>query len=261
MPNSTNVRKLFPVRIEVVSGLGLAGLLTLLCMVATCAERPREASVPPLATHGPFSIRSYLGGCLTYGQLVGNPFLGRAGTGTATAAGTPVFLDACDSGSIASGPFQQGFQRIVVEEVNERHEVMLRAGDRYLGVPADFDGAPVQLQDATGGRGQVFALDGDSIMLAADRGLVLEARSAKGASGTPIVLGRRDLDDSEFWDFLAVDGSQRPPTNGFVSVSNTQEFFAVLSKAHFGTVIQVVGDINLRLLGRPRDPLRRDDSR
>ena len=141
-------------------------------------------------------------------------------------------------------------QRIIVEEINERHEVMLRAGDRYLGVASDFDGAPVQLQDRTGGREQIFALDGDSIMLAADRGMVLEARSAKGAVGTPIVLGRRDLDDSEFWDFVAVDGSQRPPTNGFVSVSNAQEFGVVLSKtAHFGTVIQVVGDINLRMLG------------
>ena len=127
---------------------------------------------------------------------------------------------------------------------------MLRAGTRYLGLPSDFDGAPVQLQDRTGGRGQVFALDGDSIILAADRGMVLEARSAKGANGTPVVLGRRDLDDSEFWDLPAVDGSQRPPTNGFVSVSNAQEFVAVLSNiAHFGTVIEVVGDINLRMLG------------
>jgi hypothetical protein len=146
-------------------------------------------------------------------------------------------------------------QRITVEEINNRHEVMLRAGDRYLGVPSDFDGAPVQLQSGTGGREQIFALDGDSIMLAANRGMVLEARSAKGAVGTPIVLGRRDLDDSEFWDFSAVDGSQKSPTNGFVSVSNAQEFGVVLSKnAHFGTVIQVVGNINLRMLGALKIP-------
>jgi FG-GAP-like repeat len=226
--------------------------LPLACGVALLTERRTEARLAPVATHGPFLARGYLGTCLTYGQLVSNPFPGGAGTGS-TAATTPpgpVFLDSCESGSTVSGPFQEGFQRVVVEEINERHEVMLRAGNRYLGVPADFDGAPLQLQDATGGAGQVFALDGDSIMLAADRGLVLEARSAKGASGTPIVLGRRDLDDSEFWDFRAVDGSQRPPTRGFVSARDAQELVAVLSNiAHFGTVVQVVGDINLRMLG------------
>ena len=238
----------------VLLGLPLAcGAGMLACRVGTLTERRTEARVVPLATQGPFFVRSYLGRCLTYGQSVINPFPGREGAGStaAMAPAAPVFLDSCESGSSGPpGPFQQGFQRVIVEEINDRHEVMLRAGARYLGVPSDFEGAPVQLQTRTAGREQVFALDGDSIMLAADRGLVLKARGAKGASGTPVVLGRRNLDDSEFWDFRAVDGSERPPTHGFVSVSNAQELVAVLSNiAHFGTVIRVMGDINLRMLG------------
>ena len=241
------------VRRDVLSVVAfVCGFAMLACRAGRLTEPRPEAGGVLVANHGPFVVRSYLGTCLTYGQLVITRTPSGAGrdASAAAASASPVFLAFCEPGPTEPPRPSPRLQRITVEEINERHEVMLRAGDRYLGVASDFDGAPVQLQDRSGGREQIFALDGDSIMLAADRGMVLEARSAKGAVGTPIVLGRRDLDDSEFWDFVAVDGSQRPPTNGFVSVSNAQEFGVVLSKtAHFGTVIQVLGDINLRMLG------------
>jgi hypothetical protein len=46
MPNSTNARKLFPVRIEVVSGLGLA-LALMAFLIAGCEERATPVSPSP----------------------------------------------------------------------------------------------------------------------------------------------------------------------------------------------------------------------
>ena len=46
MPNSTNARKLFPLRIEVVSGLGLA-LALMAFLIAGCEEKATPVSPSP----------------------------------------------------------------------------------------------------------------------------------------------------------------------------------------------------------------------
>ena len=198
------------------------------------------------SSHGPFRVRSYIGKCLTYGQIAIDPdpddpppvILSAAGAGPDAA---PVYLDDCGGGSGFPDVVDTTFQRIVVEEVNGRHEVVLRAGDQYIGVTGGLlvNRAPLELQDFTGGPGQIFALDGDSIILAADRQLVVEVKNARGASGTPLVLGNRDLDDSEFWDFISVDGAYRAPTDGFLRVPEDADFPAALMQAHWGSVIQI----------------------
>jgi hypothetical protein len=177
-----------------------------------------------------FKVKNYGGQCLDYGQ----PFHHSPPT---------VYLNDC-----------AWAKPIRVEEImtNERHEVILHAGTKVLGItrrpeialasgiaPAEF---ALELQDPAGstehaqGVDQVFALDGDSIILASSRPcinidegdkevgkrvvdwvplpgdptplcpppppqLVIQIQNARGAYGSPLVVGPRNLDDSEFWDF------------------------------------------------------------
>jgi hypothetical protein len=44
------------------------------------------------------------------------------------------------------------------------------------------------------------------------------------------VLAPRNLDDTEFWDFLATDGSGTDPTSGFVRVSTRDELLIAMHK-------------------------------
>lgn len=80
-----------------------------------------------------------------------------------------------------------------------------------LHVPAD----PTSIALST----QLFVLDGDSIIAQLDRSLVLQVENGRGANGTPVSLRKRHLADAEFWDFVAIDGSDRGPTTGFVRVA------------------------------------------
>ncbi len=175
--------------------------------------------------------------------------------------GYPVFINPCN-GTAA--------QQIRVEELTDRpgHLVVLRAGARVIGAKTGPVGAlagspsapgaigipdqtPLETQVFTHSPGQIFALDGDSIILAADRNLVVEVENNRGRNHTPLVLGRRDLADSEFWDFIA-GGSSLRPTSGFRSVSTARELARLLpefppepdtpaaaAQAKPGTVIEV----------------------
>jgi hypothetical protein len=125
----------------------------------------------------------------------------------------------------------------------------------------------LEVQTYTGSAGQIFALDGDSIILTEDRTLVVEVENNRGANGTPLVLGHRDLADSEFWTFSALDGSNRKPTSGFVEVTQKEvttaqgpyrdtrnlmvQFIAALQGAQPGTVIEIDPDAVLDLSGYP----------
>src|SRR5262249_40841440 len=112
----------------------------------------------------------------------------------------------------------------------------------------------LEVQSYTGSAGQIFALDGDSIILAEDRNLVVEVQNNRGANGTPLVLGRRDLADSEFWTFSATDDSTRRPTSGFAHVSETRDFVNAVATANPGTVIEVDPSATINLKDQP--PLR-----
>ncbi len=165
-----------------------------------------------------FYVRSYLGKCLTYGvgafQFGGPP--------TPQASSTGVYVSNC-AGIRFPLVIATVLQRIDVKEIADgTHNVRLHAGSKVIGVAGGefFPGAAIELQDEDdSSAGQIFALDGDSIILAADRSLVLEVMNGRGANGTPLILGQRDLADSEFWDFQAINGADVDPTSGFVRIN------------------------------------------
>lgn len=224
------------------------------------------ATAQASSSHGPFRARSYLGKCLTYGEMVLDPVPDDDPPPVILSVGdAPVYIDECTApgGPLPGDVLERKLQRIVVEEVNDRHEVMLRAGDKYIGVAGGFivEQAPPVLQDYTGSRGQIFALDGDSIILVndtvdpdgvfiiKDRSLVVEVKNGRTVNGTPLVLGHRDLNDREFWDFSSVDSSYRSLTHGFVRVPEDMDFPAALAQAHWGSVIQIHPDLAIELTG------------
>lgn len=196
-----------------------------------------------------FEIRSYGGKCLDFGA-------------PPQISGAPVFIYDCN-GTIA--------QEVRIQEVNEFHDVILRAGNKVIGVKdepvigsgegtGDAESEPViqlqELQDLNTvlARKQIFALDGDSIMLAANRKLVIKVQNSRGTSRTPLVMGRRELADAEFWTFRAKDNSNRRPTTGFKIVpadSNPNnddfEFADAVLKARKGTVIELRPGVSIDL--------------
>jgi FG-GAP-like repeat len=209
-----------------------------------------------------FSVRNYGGKCLDYGAAT-------------RARSTTVFLNDC----AAAHPIR-------VQEINDRHEVILHAGTSVIGIhnppvatlggppPPPQTEFPLELQRynpilATTAN-QIFSLDGDSIILASTRPcintdggaacdtppphLVIQVQNARGANGSPLVVGLRNLADSEFWDFNAIDGSDKDPTSGFVRLGfpedPTTTFYRLLyliapygsltpSQAGPGTVIKI----------------------
>src|SRR5438270_6543869 len=147
-------------------------------------------SIPPTIlaqTASAFFVRNYGGKCLDFGP-------------PPQVTGSPVFIYDCN-GTVA--------QQVRVEEINDRHEVILRAGTQVIGVPpsrstgpftvaAPGSEMPLELQnEANRMTGlsvlQIFALDGDSVMLATNHDYVVKVQNGRGASRTPLVLGQRDL--------------------------------------------------------------------
>jgi hypothetical protein len=208
----------------------------------------------------PFVLRNYGGKCLEFGVSrfpIASVF-----------SNQPVFISDCN-GTAA--------QQVRIEELTDRpgHLVILRAGNGVIGKKVDIvltqetaseaeaateqtsftalgstaDQIPLEVQPYTGSEWQIFALDGDSIILAADRNLVVEVQRNRGANRTPLVLGRRQLDDSEFWTFTASDGSRTRPTSGFVRITRDildingthvqQAFVNAVQNGHAGTVLEL----------------------
>lgn len=191
----------------------------------------------------PFVIRSYGGKCLDFGPP---PQL----------SGAPVFIYDCN-GTIA--------QQVSIEEVNARHDVILRAGTKVIGVKSEVitRGVPavaqlallnaeraLELQDAQNSEAQVFALDGDSIVQASNRNRVVKVLNNRGTNRTPLILGQRDLADNEFWTFIDANGWGNRPTSGFVRVTigqTPQQFVDAVAKAQPGTVIEVDPAVSIDL--------------
>jgi hypothetical protein len=231
-----------------------------------------------------FTVRSYGGKCLEFG-------VPRRPIEQAMAKGYPVFISDCNGSAV---------QQVRIEELTDRpgHLVILRAGNGVIGKKvtpvftqltaseaqsdngSNDSGAaeqassaalvststlnqiPLEVQPYTGSPEQIFALDGDSMILAADRNLVVEVQNHRGKNQTPLVLGRRDLDDSEFWTFTATDGSNRRPTSGFVRISQIDnsadgelraraDFLHAVFGAKRGTVIELDPSVSLNLSYTP----------
>ena len=195
-----------------------------------------------------FSVRNYGGKCLDFGPAPHT-------------SGAPVFIYDCN------GTAAQLVKPVEIDpSPASRHVVVLYAGnDKVIGVKGSalIQQAPLELQDYNGSAGQIFELDGDSIILAADRQLVVEVLHARGANYTPLVLGNRDLADAEFWDFKASDGSNRGPTRGFVRISQVDDFdnggelrarlafLDALGNAHAGTIIELDANVSINLTDVP----------
>jgi hypothetical protein len=187
-----------------------------------------------------FSVRNYGGKCLDYRP---------AQRGIASA----VFLNDCSAAHsvrVVEIPDRTDSQGNVFS-----HEVKLFAGKQVIGIhnpqvfslgasspPIPATEYALELQSQSGGittltnaANQIFRLDGDSIILEGispcintDSNLcpspprpqlVIQIKNARGANGSPLIVGLRNLADSEFWDFNAIDGSGRYPTKGFVSIA------------------------------------------
>jgi hypothetical protein len=159
-------------------------------------------------------------------------------------ANEPVLLGTCHHGAGEQVGVQELGVRPLIGLPPRRHEVVLKAGTLCIGAEANLlvNNVPLVLQPCVNSTSQVFSLDGDSIILSANRDLVAQVQNAIPANATPIVLNRRDLADSEFWTFSASDGSGRAPTSGFTTPANAMDFCNQVAAAGYGTVIQVVPD-------------------
>jgi hypothetical protein len=245
-------------------GLVLSGATSLL----KAQTAPRAQTLAPGQTaevvapsYTTFYVRSYGGKCLAFNPPPRRPI----GGALSEFAGSPVFIDDCN-GTVA--------QQVGVEELpGPGYLVILRAGGGVIGkriskpgvAREDWAGAqsptstpdqtPLEVQPYTDppGPGQIFALDGDGIILAEGRNLVVEVQNNRGANRTPLVLGRRDLDDSEFWAFAATDGSGKRPTSGFVRVSLPQNdsdiiaFVDTIQVNRPGMVFELDPDVSIDL--------------
>jgi hypothetical protein len=184
-----------------------------------------------------FFVKNYGGKCLDFGP-------------PPQVTGAPVFLYECN-GSVA--------QQIRVVEPDSsptgRHKVILFAGTKVIGVRKEESlpgggGAALELQDqSASSQVQLFQLDGDSIISGDKRDLVVQVQNSLSADRTPLVWGPRELKDSEFWDFTAVDGSSTPPTSGFVHVPQDGTLADALKNAVFGSVIVLDGSFDLEVPG------------
>jgi hypothetical protein len=197
-----------------------------------------------------FQIRSFDGTrkCLDYGSQLPYQSDSTAVTRSSTQPAPSVFLNDCQSA-----------HPVLVEELpNGRHEVVLHAGNKIIGIrrvsvipplPTPHLTSPSELPlelfnpnplGISSDSDHVFALDGDSIILTSSRPcastdqvlcpapppqLVVQVQGARGANGTPLVAAPRSLADSEFWDFVATDNSDKEPTSGFVRVSTAAQLW------------------------------------
>jgi hypothetical protein len=188
-----------------------------------------------------FYFKSYMGRCLDFGPPPQIP-------------GTPVFIFDCN-GTVA--------QQVGVEEISSlgAHQVLLRAGNLCIGTnsTSPLAGTALFLQICGTLGGQLFALDGDSILLDSNLDLAVQLKDGVTKSRTPLVVGARQVSDTELWDMEATDGSARRPTSGFIAVSTdgdpvlqAEALRQALVTAGRGTVIEIPpGEISFHDLAEP----------
>ena len=169
-----------------------------------------------------FTIQSYMGRCLNMAPRVVAPEVGGPEPALAIAD--------CD-GSVR--------QQFGIEELDAAHHVRLHGGSACVEAASATEGAAVALSQCSTSPGQVFDLDGDSILLDSNPDLVVQLKDSVTKAGTPVVLGRRLTSDVEFWDITSIDVPPRFPTSGFVTVSDGPGLQAALAAAGPNTVIQI----------------------
>ena len=65
------------------------------------------------------------------------------------------------------------------------------------------------LQACQDDAGQIFAWDGDSILMDSNLDLSVQLKDGVTKSRTPLVLGGREVSDTELWDARALDVPER----------------------------------------------------
>ena len=205
----------------------VSSLVILFCGLFLRVHQTKSPAKSVLASSPPFPptafiVHSYQGRrrCLDY---------------TPEKTGSPVFINDCNLA-----------HSIVVEELDYgSHRVILHAGNKVIGIPFTTVVAEVKAALAAGETplvlltvnptqpigDHIFVLDGDSIILASNRQLVAQVEQGRGAVGTPVVLGARQLADNEFWNFTATDGSTKVPSSGFESVLSGSDLQTDLQNA------------------------------
>jgi FG-GAP-like repeat len=187
-----------------------------------------------------FYFRSFVGKCLDHGT---EPTV------------SAVFLSDCKGTAT---------ERIVVQEIPITHSVVLRAGTKCIGTVANavLRNIPLQVQDCGGipKKGpiwgwepiaQVFRWDGDSIIPAADGSLVVQPLNGFAANGTQLVLGNRDLSDTEFWTASAVDRTARKLITSLILVPQEKDLPSALKGAGWGTIVQIDPNASIDLTNQP----------
>src|SRR5437762_675921 len=110
-------------------GALLVGSMLLPSVMSTGAAALGDYSNEP---RGPFLVRSYQGRCLTYGRSLAA--VDEAGVSASVPSRLPVYLYDCGRVSPIAVAIALVRQDIVVHEINSRHEVVLRAGSKVIGV-------------------------------------------------------------------------------------------------------------------------------
>jgi hypothetical protein len=217
-------RQAFPAAGRLRSLLRSAPLFAFL-MLAAAGSEVRSQSGENHAAAAPlplFTIKSYMGRCLNMTPPENALVVGRP---------EPALSIADCDGSV--------MQQFGIEELDSSHHVRLHGAGACIEAASTTDGAPVALRQCSALLGQVFDLDGDSILLDANPDLVVQLKDGVTQTGTPIVLGRRLTSDVELWDFISLDVPPRFPTTGFVSVADGPSLQAVLATAGPNIVIEI----------------------
>jgi hypothetical protein len=106
-------------------------------------------------------------------------------------------------------------QQFGIQELHPNHHVRLHGAGACIEAASATDRAPVALQPCSASAGQIFDLDGDSILLDSNPDLVVQLKDSVTQAGTPVALGRRLLSDVELWDLISLSVPLRSPTSGF----------------------------------------------
>jgi hypothetical protein len=216
-----------------------------------------------------FSIRNYAGKCLDYGA-------------SPSGNGATVFLNDCaQAHSIRVEEIN--ISHDVVLHAGSQVIGIYNPPVNTLGLAPFQPPYVLELQTynpiLTTTANQIFTLDGDSIILANSRFCIHSTDAngnttyvnradgstcpsplppqiavqipGSGANGSGLIAGQRNLADSEFWDFNAVDGSDKDPTSGFVRVATREELLGAYFQinqiaqqnngAAWGSVIKIIG--------------------
>lgn len=218
-------------------GRWVGPLVAAIASFAACAEMQPTHAAAQNAFPG-FRFQSYMGRCMDV-------------RGGKQGAGSAVIIRDCNPLSAAQqlgieeflavpGPPGKALFSVPPPPLPHDHQVRLHVGGLCVAANGPLaSGTPIALATCAIAPEQLFDLDGDSILLDANRSLVIQLKDAVTAAGTPLVLGNRLLSDTELWDATAADGSERPPTSAFETAGDPATLQQMLAGAGPNTVIQI----------------------